>query len=237
MSWLVILILIALGLIPSLSWLFFYVREDLRHPEPKQLLLFVFLGGILVTFAVLPVQLTINDYFKPLGIEQYSFYSFLVLGAIEEIFKFLIVFMLLHKRREFDEPLHVMIYMIASALGFAAAENVASVLNTAQGVFSIAVLEILALRFIGATLLHSLTSGLMGYYWSKAFVRGGQRFVLLHQRESTLIIKGLLMATILHAIFNYFIIISGPATMAVGFVVLVAFFLLNDFEKLKREDV
>jgi len=47
----------------------------------------------------------------------------------------------------------------------------------------------------------------------------------------------LLIATVLHAIFNYLIIKTGPATLAIVYVVFAALFLLGDFEKLKKEDI
>ena len=230
--------LIVLGLIPSFTWLAFYIREDLRHPEPKWFIALAFVGGILVTFAVLPVQIVFNEQFTRFGIEKYSMSAFLILSAIEELFKFFVVYILLHKRREFDEPLHAMIYMITAALGFAASENIASLIKASEGsLLNVAILESLTLRFIGATLLHTLTSGLVGYYWGLAFIRGSQRFILEHRREFFLILKGLLIATLLHSVFNYLIIKTGPASFAIVFVVFVAFFILGDFEKFKKEDI
>jgi len=78
---------------------------------------------------------------------------------------------------------------------------------------------------------------LVGYYWSLAFVKGARGFTLLHKKELHPLLKGLLIAIVLHAIFNYLIITTGPANLAIIFVVFAAFFLLNDFEKLKKEDI
>ena len=230
--------LVFLGLVPSLAWLLFYIREDVKHPEPKILIFFSFLVGGLVTFAVLPLQLWLNGKLPPLGIPTYSLASFLILGTIEEIFKFLSIYVFIHRRREFDEPLHAMIYMITASLGFAAVENVASIFQAAQGsILNIAILESLTLRFVGATLLHSLASGLVGYYWGLAFVKSARAYFLEHKRELFFISKGLFIASVLHALFNYLIIKSGPASLAIVLVVFAGFFLLNDFEKFKKEDV
>lgn len=227
-----------MGLVPSFAWLIFYIREDVKHPEPKILIFFSFLVGGLVTFAVLPIQLWLNNRLPSLGIPIYSLTSFLILGAIEEIFKFLSVYIFIHRRHEFDEPLHAMIYMITAALGFAAVENVASIFQAANGtVLNVAILESLTLRFVGATLLHSLTSGLVGYYWGQAFGRGLKAYYLRHKRELLFVGKGLIIASVLHAVFNYLIIKTGPASLAVVFVVFVGFFLLSDFERFKKEDI
>ena len=227
-----------IGLLPSVAWLIFYIREDLRHPLPMKFILLAFILGGIMTFLVLPIQLALNKQLPLIGVETYSLISFLILGGVEEFFKFAAVYFFIHKRRAFDEPLHAMIYMITAALGFAAVENVASVFQAADSsLFNIAILEALVLRFVGATLLHSLTSGLVGYYWGLNFIKQGRSFVLHHERELRPLIKGLIIASLLHAVFNWLIIETGPATFAIVFLVFTAFFILNDFEKFKREDI
>jgi RsiW-degrading membrane proteinase PrsW (M82 family) len=89
-------------------------------------------------------------------------------------------------------------------------------------------LETTILRFVGATLLHTLASGIVGYYWGKAIAKKAD--------YSKLVFKGLLIATLLHAIFNYLIIKSEPVALPLIFLIFVALFVLNDFEKLKLPD-
>ncbi|MEK7611868.1 MAG: PrsW family glutamic-type intramembrane protease [Patescibacteria group bacterium] len=229
--------LIFLGLIPSFVWLLFYLREDYKHPEPKRLILFTFLVSGLMTLALIPIQLFLSRTIMSAGIDGHSFTAFVFLAFTEELTKFFTVLLFIHKRREFDEPLDAMIYMIVAGLGFAAVENVASVINVANGtVFNIAIFEAITLRAIGATLLHTLASGIVGYYWAHAFIRSKGEFLLVHKSEFHILFAGLGLATVLHAIFNKLIIMSGPASIAILFVVILAFFLLNDFEKLKKED-
>jgi len=43
------IILISLGFIPSLAWLFFFLKEDI-HPEPKKMIVKVFVAGAVITF-------------------------------------------------------------------------------------------------------------------------------------------------------------------------------------------
>src|SRR3989338_4066253 len=99
-------LLVLLGLLPSVAWLIFYAREDTRHPVPLKMIVLAFILGGIVTFLVLPVQLALNRQLPLIGIAGYSLISFLILGAIEEIFKFAAVYFFIHKRREFDEPMH-----------------------------------------------------------------------------------------------------------------------------------
>lgn len=220
---------ILLGILPGLAWLVFYLQEDLRHPEPKRLIFFTFLMGSLITILVLQGQILINNWITAQGLSTYSFISFLFLAVIEEFFKFFAVYLAVSRRKEFDEPLDAMIYMIVSALGFATVENVASVLQSSSASLSSpGPLETTVLRFVGATLLHTLASGLVGYYWGKAIAqRGGY---------AGLIFAGLVTATLLHAFFNYLIIKSEPVALPLAFLMFVALFILNDFEKLKRAE-
>ena len=119
-----------------------------------------------------------------------------------------------------------MIYMIVAALGFAAVENVASVLKAVNGLAGVGPLETVTLRFVGATLLHTLTSGLIGYYWGRAMIQGSHHF--------STIFLAIVAATLLHAVFNHLILNLESVAVPIMFLTLAAFFILNDFEKLKK---
>ncbi len=221
-----LIVAIILGLIPSLAWLIFYLHEDFRHPEPRSLVALTFIVGGLSAILVLPFQLVANQWFQKFGIPGLEFRSFLVLAALEEISKFFVVFLFIRKENSFRfEPIHPMIYMIIAALGFAGLENIASLYNMNHEI-SKTIFEATVLRFVGATLLHSLSSGFIGYYWGKAMAA--------KQHYVPFILLGITVATLVHTTFNYLIIKTGPITYAVGFLIFVAFFVLHDFEDLKR---
>ena len=214
--------LITLGILPSLVWIFFYLQEDI-HPEPKRMLLFVFAAGALVTFFVVGAENYFHRNILPSSLQPYHPLSLLGLAFIEEAFKFLIVFLAVRKSKAFDEPIDAMIYMITGALGFAAVENVGAIVG-GHALMSGA-LEITILRFIGATLLHSLTAGLAGYYWAVGILR---------QKVWRYIAFGIAAATILHMVFNYLILRFDPEIYPTLFLAVFAFFILGDFEKLKN---
>ena len=112
--------------------------------------------------------------------------------------------------------------MIIAALGFATVENIASVGRATNG------FEIVTLRFLGATFLHTLSSGLIGYYWALG---------ILKKAVASFIAAGWFVATLLHSIFNALILIYGPTFQVTLFLIFIAFFVLGDFEKLKRETI
>lgn len=225
-----------IGLLPSFVWVYFFIREDEAHPEPKRLLIYAFLAGAIATFFVIGPQTALNDILESINIHQYSFASFMFLGGIEEVFKFLAVYLAVARLKDFDEPVDAMIYMIIAALGFAAVENIASVLHQAGELFGgDKTIEVASLRFIGATLLHSTSSAFVGYYWGMAMKKIREGVAMIEKRNFWgYIIEGVGIGTLLHAIFNSLILIYGPETLvATAFLVATSFFILNDFEKLK----
>lgn len=221
-----LLIAILVGLIPSFAWLIFYLHEDFRHPEPRSLVALTFFVGAVSAILVLPFQIVFNQWIQKLAIGQFDLRTFLALAALEEIAKFFVVFLFIRKANAFTfEPIHPMIYMIVSALGFAALENIASLYNTHSEITRV-FFESTILRFVGATLLHTLASGIVGYYWGKAFSE--------HGHYTTFIVFGIAIATVVHALFNYLVIQTGPLTYPIAFLIFISLFVLHDFELLKK---
>ncbi len=224
--------LVGLGLLPSVAWLIFYLQEDRRHPEPIRLIFYAFLVGGIVTFFVLVLQIFLRQSLGVIGIGPRHPLELFLFSGIEEVMKFAAVYIFISRRRDFNEPMDAMIYMVTVALGFAAVENVASLgqnhTSLITGIQGLASVEVLALRFFGATLLHSLTGAIIGYHWGHALARG---------RDIGLgITLGVGIAILLHATFNYLILLEGPITWALSFVIFIGFFVIGDFERLKKED-
>lgn len=208
--------LIILGFIPSFAWLVFFLKEDV-HPEPKKMVAKVFMAGALTTIFVAAIQFSLQKIFVSFSA------SFFVFAVIEETFKFLAAYLIIRKSRFFDEPVDAMIYMITAALGFAMVENIAVALSISNIQEAIGAMT---LRFVGATLLHILTSGIVGYYWAKSLI--------VHR--SSFIVYGIVYASILHMIFNYLILISKEQILVYPtiFLIIIALFVFWDFEKIKN---
>lgn len=222
---------LGLGLLPSIVWLVFFLQEDRLRPEPRKLIVSVFLAGAVIIIPAFLLQLFFNKYAGSLiGVKEYTFISFIILGGIEEVLKFSAAYFTIRKKKEFDEPIDAMIYMITAALGFAAVEDISSALSGINQIGETSTISAITLRFVGATLLHALSSGTIGYFWGKAMA------VRKHQYLK-LIGGGLLLAILLHAIFNYLILKTGPTGWAILFLVFVAFFIFQDFEKLKHKTI
>ena len=77
----VIWIAIITGVIPTLMWLFFWLREDRENPEPTGLLVLTFIAGALGVFVILPLD-GVAEHLGIIGTERILFFA----GA-EEIIK------------------------------------------------------------------------------------------------------------------------------------------------------
>ena len=204
---------IFLSLIMSAIWLVFFLLEDKKKPEPKIIITQTFVIGIISALATVGIGKLIAYIILPLGIIPHSIASISIYAFIEELVKFLAVFIFISRSRHFDESIDRMIYMIIAALGFAAAENFFFLLNTASAPEMI---TLATLRFIGATLMHVLSSGLLGYMWAK------------HR-----ISIGLILATAVHIIFNLLVLTFGPQYYPTIFLVLASFVLFYQFDIIK----
>jgi RsiW-degrading membrane proteinase PrsW (M82 family) len=152
-----ILVIILVALAPCLFWLWLIYKWDKYMPEPKRLIIRIFLIGMAVA---IPVAL-IEAFLYPgslegsLSIPTAAYVAFFVAGVTEEVGKFLVVRWGVYKSKYFEEPSDGLVYSAAAALGFAALENIAYVLSFGW--------EVLLVRGLFSNLAHVLFSALWGY--------------------------------------------------------------------------
>lgn len=215
MQWLITSRNILLALLPSLFWLWWYLRQDSKHPEPKRFLWRVFLLGALVTLPALFVEYTIDLY---VGFSAPGFSSVAIIGAlaivapIEELAKFSVVYASVFNHKVFDERLDGVVYMVVAALGFATVENILIVLG--QGA------TVLPLRFVTATLLHALAAGIVGYFMGLAkFAKRGRGLIML---------LGLIIGIGLHGIYDVIALSNSTTKLSVLLLMMAILFLVLD---------
>ena len=155
--------------------------------------------------------------------------TFLGVALIEEVMKFLVVKEKVLASAEFDEPIDALLYMIIAALGFAASENILILLGLGSNLLLPQALEISALRFLGATFLHALVSGLVGYFLALGLFETKKRLKLIS--------FGLLISIVLHGLYNFSIMeIEGSLKFLIPLTILisVAIFLTFGFKRLQK---
>ena len=212
-----------MGIIPALIWLWFWLKED-RHPEPVKNLTLSFLGGMLAVLFVLPLQKLVYDY---LG--QRDTLAFTLWASIEELFKFGIIYFIALERKVTDEPVDDMIYLIVGALGFVTLENTLFLLEPIRNGDIITTIINSNLRFLGASLVHIMSSATIGIMMGLSFYKSKAK-----KREYT--IFGIILAIILHTGFNLFIInqVDGNIFFIFGMVWVGIVIVLLLFEKVKN---
>ncbi|MBP6858674.1 MAG: PrsW family intramembrane metalloprotease [Candidatus Pacebacteria bacterium] len=181
------------GLLPSLIWLWFWLREDRLHPEPRPLLVFTFFGGMVaVALAIIAERWIAGIYTDPTI--QYTLWAF-----VEEIAKFLAVAVIALRASANDEPIDAMIYCIVAAIGFAALENAFFIMDPlSSGEVARAIVSG-NMRFIGATLLHIVSSASIGFMIGYVFYKGPLAKICAA-------VVGVIIAGSVHAAFNLSII-------------------------------
>lgn len=237
-----LILYIIFGVLPSLIWLFYYLRKDL-HPEPKRMIVKVFFFGIAATIPTFFIQIGLSELMKSQIIFPFTvFYPavaefvrwFIIIAFTEELFKYLSVRLAIFHSRELDEPLDIMLYMVVGALGFAALENILYLFVPVNGFTPFseivkATVSISFIRFIGGTLLHTLTSGMVGYFMALSSVKNG--------KEKKFTAFGIFLAALLHGLYNFSIIrMSDPFNFIVPTAVIVGLtvFMLYDFDEIKK---
>ena len=219
------------GLVPSIIWLAFYLRKD-AHPEPNSVIQKVFLLGMLATLPAIALELGLRSLFSFLPFSEgviLILYIFLGVALVEEILKFLVVRFAVYKDKALDEPVDVMLYMIIAALGFAAFENILILFGLGASSPISSILALTLVRLVGATFLHALASGTFGYFLARSFFDTKKKYLY--------VAVGLFVATLLHGLFNFYILeVEGAAKLVVPAIILIglAIFVSISFKQLQK---
>ncbi len=195
------------GILPALLWLAFWLLEDRLHPEPKRYIFFCFVAGMIlvVPFSIGGQLFGIVLPLEKLALAHFSGISLLFVWAvIEELAKFAAAYVIALRSRVFDEPLDAIIYMVTVALGFSAAENALFLMSPIVDGNILKTLMVGDLRFIGATLLHTLSSAIIGVALAYTFYQS-------LSTKAWAVIGGVVLAVVLHTLFNFFILKAGSA--------------------------
>lgn len=210
------------GILPALLWLWFWLHEDKKHPEPRGLIAKTFFLGMLSVLLVLPFQKGIEILLPGMILP-----AILLWAVLEEIFKFgAAYFGGLHTRDD-NEPIDAIIYMITAALGFVALENTLFILGPLIGEEITQGIITGNLRFIGASLLHVVASGFVGVALAFAFYKPGTPVKVG--------LWALVAAILFHTLFNMMILKLGAWGTPLAFmsVWLGVIYIIWAFEKAK----
>lgn len=171
--------LTAIGLLPAVLLLIYIYNKDRIEKEPKGLLVGLFFVGVAAVIPTMIVEAllsVVNNaiFFGKISIENtytvldgktylYEFVNnFFCVALVEEGFKWLFMFLITRKNKNFNCLFDGVVYAAFVSLGFAAAENVMYVFmgGLATG----------AMRFFTAVPAHCAFSVVMGAFYGRWFV-------------------------------------------------------------------
>jgi RsiW-degrading membrane proteinase PrsW (M82 family) len=212
------------GIVPSLLWLWFWLKEE-EGGEPKMLITIVFFMGMLSVIAVLPIEKLIQSTINS------SIGQVILWASAEETLKYLAVLVILYKTNNASKPIDWPIYMVTAALGFAALENALFLIkpfSAGGATVMLAATSLGQLRFLGANLLHTVTSGVIG-------IAIGLSFFMEDFGRKWFLFFGFLVAISLHSAFNFFIMKNNGNELEVfAFLWVVTIIVMLLFEKVRR---
>ncbi|MFH2005449.1 MAG: PrsW family glutamic-type intramembrane protease [bacterium] len=204
MIWIVI---IAGSAVAPSAFLLWYIYSRDIHPEPKGFIAATFGLGAAVAVPVLIFVYSLQAAVAtPPGVWSKAAYTAFLHAAIpEEGFKFLVLMTFCWFSRHFDEPFDGIVYGATASLGFATLENF---LYVSQGGLWVAIL-----RAFTAVPGHAFCGVVMGHFIGRAkFAETGRvRLTLL----------GLALATILHGLYDLFLL-TGTIWALMALPVLIA---------------
>jgi len=210
---------------PSIAFLGYFALKDRHEPEPLRLVLGVFAGGLVAA----PVALLLFELASQ--IEFYAFlsdveaapevvklsYALILIGPLEEMAKFAVVFFTVYRFRVIDEPVDGMIYAAAAALGFATYENWTTMLH---------VDDVLWARALTLPFNHVLFSSFWGYALGVERCHRdrccGDPDARAHDEGgSLLVVAGLVLSFVYHGLYDYILLEESVPDLLVLPLVLV----------------
>jgi protease PrsW len=184
--------LLILAVLPGIILLAIILFMDRNEREPLGIVLKVLLLGAASCIPAIIIELVLGviPIFKIGGFAGAAFISFIQVAPVEEFCKLSVVLLFVWKNNNFNEENDGIVYVGASALGFAIFENIFYVTS---GGFSTGII-----RALTAMPLHCFTGVLMGYFVGLAKFAGNRK------KTKNLIITGFIIAWLIHSVYDTF---------------------------------
>ena len=219
-------ILLFVALLPIILICLYIYSKD-KNKEPVGLLIKLFLLGIISCFVTLALTDAfaslfprINTNTTEMSFIEVLFYAFFIVALTEEISKWLMVYFMGYKDKEFNELYDIIVYSVFVSLGFACFENVLYVVPSGNLLTGI-------LRAVVSVPGHACDAIAMGYFLSiaKIYHTKGQK-----ELEKKNIYLSIIIPSILHGIYDYCLM----SNIDILLLVFILFIILLYFISIKR---
>ena len=216
--------LLAVAIAPIFIIILYIYFKDKYEKEPKRLLLYNFLLGAFVSIIITTIIYYVFDMVLPLtnrtSIFQQFIKAFFVVGLTEEFSKYIIIRYFAQSNAAFNEPFDGIVYAVMVSMGFAATENIFYVL---EGGYQTALI-----RAFTAVPAHATFGILMGYFMGKAKFSNNR--IILN-------LSGLMLATIFHGAYDFFLFIDFVPGIWVGAFISLFVGILLSRKAIKRHQI
>lgn len=207
-----------------------------KNKEPTGLLVILFFSGlasIILTLILsqymevfIPFFAGNPDKMSPLGMAAYYY---IMVALIEEFSKWIMIYLITFKNKEFDEVYDAIVYGVFVALGFAFFENLLYVFEMGAKQFSYGV-SVGILRAIFSVPGHAFYGVFIGYYLGLAKLALINKNTRLANKNKFL---SLFIPVLLHGTYDYLLSIGNNLSIFI-FLLLVIFLYASSIKKIKQ---
>ena len=207
--------LIVIALAPVFIILIYVYVRDKYEKEPIGLLIKTFLAGAFIVIPIMFIEGKLRSRFT--GYTEVAYTAFVIAAFTEEIFKFIALYLLIWKNKEFNEKFDGIVYAVFISLGFAAVENIMYVFQYGH--------ETGISRALTAVPGHALFGVAMGYYLGLA--------KLSPKNKSKNFLLALLVPIGLHGLYD-FILMTQHKYLLLAFIPFLYYLWKAGFKKMKE---
>ncbi len=211
------ILILLLSILPIILIAIYFYKKDI-HKEPIKLLQKLFISGIIAGLLVIVISLIYNyliPNYQNITSNKYLnmfIYSFIFVSLIEEIFKFIMIYIVSYNNPEYDEFYDIILYSVFVALGFACFENLLYTLPNNN-------IYVAITRGLTAIPAHACYQTSMGYYLtlSKFYPNKKRLYIIL----------SIIIPIILHGFYDVLLYLGNIIFVIIFVIFLITMFVLT----------
>jgi len=173
------------ALAPSIAILSFIYLKDKYELEPIKLIIKMFILGLFLVFPAYVFEKMFQEAFANLG----WYHTIFSIAIIEEFLKWFVLYFLIFKHVEFNEPYDGVVYSVTVAIGFATLENIGYL------IFYPFQPSLVLLRAFLPVSGHAIFGILMGYFFGRA--------KFSNKSNNNFLMLSLIIPILSHSLFNF----------------------------------
>ncbi len=208
-------VLLYVAIIPIII-LLNYVKKQDPHPENGKLLRKIFIFGCISSIVAIIGETAFDHlwpYYSPIPTYSDIFVENVIgVALIEESVKWLVIWWLCYRNRDFDETYDAIVYAAYSSLGFACVENILYVLMYGIGTGIV--------RAFTSIPGHLCFAVIMGYFLGRARLAKSKG-----EPSAGFIMLSLAIPTLIHGMFDFLLSTDNAMHICIWFVFILVLFI------------